>query len=31
MSQWEEVELMDATHVEINGEVFELKVGGKVE
>jgi hypothetical protein len=31
MIQWEEVELMDATHVEINGEVHELKVGGKVE
>jgi hypothetical protein len=31
MIQWEQVELDDATHVEINGEVFELKVGGKVE
>jgi hypothetical protein len=31
MIQWEEVTLEDATHVEINGEVFELKVGGKVE
>lgn len=30
MSQWEEVELMDATHVEINGELFELKADGKV-
>jgi hypothetical protein len=27
MIQWEEVELMDATHVEINGEVFELGIG----
>jgi hypothetical protein len=25
MSQWEEVELKDATHVEINGEVHEIK------
>jgi hypothetical protein len=25
MIQWEEVELKDATHVEINGEVFEMK------
>jgi hypothetical protein len=25
MSQWEEVELMDATHVEVNGEVHEIK------
>ena len=25
MNQWEEVELMDATHVEINGVVHEIK------
>jgi hypothetical protein len=25
MIQWEEVELKDATHVEINGELFEIK------
>jgi hypothetical protein len=31
MIQWEEVKLEDATHVEINGEVFEIKVGGTVE
>jgi len=31
MSQWEEVELNDATHVEINGEVNELIEGGTVE
>lgn len=31
MIQWEEVELMGATHVEINGEVFEIKVDGIVE
>jgi len=31
MSQWEEVELNDATHVEVNGEVHEIKAGGKVE
>jgi hypothetical protein len=30
MIQWEEVALNDATHVEINGEVHEIKVGGKV-
>lgn len=30
MIQWEEVALEDATHVEINGEVFELKEDGKV-
>ena len=30
MSQWEECSLDDATHVEINGEVFELKEDGKV-
>jgi len=31
MIQWEEVALEDATHVEINGKVFEIKVGGTVE
>jgi len=32
MSQWEEVELMDATHVEINGVVHEItERGGTVE
>jgi hypothetical protein len=31
MIQWEEVELTDATHVEINGVVHELIEGGKVE
>jgi hypothetical protein len=32
MIQWEEVELMDATHIEINGEVHEIKErGGTVE
>jgi len=32
MSQWEEVELMDATHIEINGVVHEIKErGGMVE
>jgi hypothetical protein len=30
MIQWVEEGLMDATHVEINGEVFELKEDGKV-
>ncbi len=30
MIQWVEEGLMDATHVEINGEVFELKENGKV-
>jgi len=30
MIQWEEVALEDATHVEVNGEVHEIKVGGKV-
>ncbi len=30
MIQWEEVALEDATHVEINGEVFEMEAGGKV-
>jgi hypothetical protein len=30
MIQWEQVELNDATHVEINGEVHELIEGGKV-
>jgi hypothetical protein len=30
MIQWEEVALKDATHVEINGEVHELKEDGKV-
>jgi hypothetical protein len=30
MIQWEEVELKDATHVEINGEVHELKADGNV-
>ena len=29
--KFEEIELNDATHVEINGEVFELKADGKVE
>jgi hypothetical protein len=29
MIQWEEVELKDATHVEINGEVHEIKERGK--
>jgi hypothetical protein len=32
MSQWEQVELKDATHVEINGVVHEIKArGGMVE
>ena len=31
MSQWEEVALKDATHVEINGVVHEIKEGGTVE
>jgi hypothetical protein len=32
MSQWEEVELMDATHIEVNGVVHELtERGGTVE
>jgi hypothetical protein len=31
MSQWEECSLEDATHVEVNGVVHEIKVGGKVE
>jgi hypothetical protein len=30
MIQWEECSLEDATHVEVNGEVHEIKVGGKV-
>jgi hypothetical protein len=30
MIQWEECSLDDATHVEINGEVFEIVYGGKV-
>jgi hypothetical protein len=28
MIEWEQVELMDATHVEINGEVHEIKTSG---
>jgi len=31
MIQWEEVALEDATHVEINGKIWELKRGGNVE
>jgi hypothetical protein len=31
MSQWEEVSLENATHVEINGKIWELKRGGNVE
>jgi hypothetical protein len=31
MIQWEECSINDATHIEINGVVHELKVGGKVE
>lgn len=30
MIQWEECSINDATHVEINGEVHEIKIGGKV-
>jgi hypothetical protein len=30
MSQWEEVALEEATHVEVNGEVHELKADGNV-
>jgi hypothetical protein len=30
MSQWEECSINDATHIEINGVVHEIKVGGKV-
>jgi hypothetical protein len=30
MIQWEEVELKEATHVEIKGVVHEMKQGGKV-
>jgi len=30
MSQWKECDLVNATHVEINGEVHELKEDGKV-
>jgi hypothetical protein len=30
MIQWEECSLEEATHVEINGEVYELKADGKV-
>jgi|GWRWMinimDraft_13_1066021.scaffolds.fasta_scaffold06497_4 hypothetical protein len=31
MIQWEEVALEDATHIEVNGEVHELKADGEVE
>jgi hypothetical protein len=31
MIQWEEVTLEEATHVEINGVVHEMKLDGKVE
>ena len=31
MIQWEECSLNDATHVDVNGEVHQIKAGGKVE
>jgi hypothetical protein len=30
MSQWEECSLEEATHVEVNGDVHQIKAGGKV-